>query len=512
VQNNRLGIRQRWQLTDKAVARIRDAFRLSERAVKLDTLADVDKRFGSPAVGGQRDALYERLRPLMATDRSTGFDTHDLRAVAGAFLFEHTLGTTALDRAAPLITILACLQANSSVPAPGDPVWQEVVTIGRALVVLGAFLKHDPRHETVAAAIGRLRVAGYKVSVKYGRPWMSASQLAKATSKISELWDPIGLTTVFIQLADQMSRDCVYDFAQLDVLLPHFVHATGQVNASYASPLAAQSANLMFKPMIEGRDGTFVVPLASLAGPAFYEAAVTAMRPVLSKPEVKYLAGDGTERVILAMFHLAGLSPTFVGAKYNVNKPDAGECDLVFESGTHVVFLECKAKALTRAAMAGAPGAALEVYVAGVLNAQSQCLRHERLLRTNGRIVFEDGRRLDIQDREIVRLSVTLLDHGTMHDDKFFWTLADTLRRSRKAKLKAVMSKIDDELAKLAAIGRPASKSLLDAAFLSVGQLSTVLVGVTDLTDFAKRINSRVTTNSGNPLLEYHYNRSRTVP
>jgi hypothetical protein len=129
VQNNRLGIRQRWQLTDKAVARIRDAFRASERAVKLDT----DKRFGSPAVGGQRDALYERLRPLMATDRSTGFDTHDLRAVAGAFLFEHALGTAPLDRGATLMVILACLQANSSAPAPEDPVWQEVVTIGRAL-------------------------------------------------------------------------------------------------------------------------------------------------------------------------------------------------------------------------------------------------------------------------------------------------------------------------------------------------------------------------------------------
>jgi hypothetical protein len=161
--------------------------------------------------------------------------------------------------------------------------------------------------------------------------------------------------------------------------------------------------------------------------------------------------------------------------------------------------------------MAGAPAAALGVYVGGVLNAQSQCLQHERLLRTNGRIDFEDGRHLEFLDREIVRLSVTLLDHGTLHDDKFFWALAATLRRSRKSKLKVVMSKIDDELAKLVAIGRPASKALLDAAFLSVGQLSTILVGTTDLAEFTKRINSRATTNSGNPLLEYHYHRGRTV-
>jgi hypothetical protein len=225
MQNNRLGIRQRWELTDKAVARIRDAFRASERAVRLDTHEDVEMRFGSPEVGGLREALYERLRPLMRTDRSTGFDTHDLRAVAGAFLFEHALGIEPLDRAAPLVAILASLQASSSVPAPGEPVWQEVVTIGRALVVVGAFLRHDPRHVAVAAAIGRLHTAGFKVSVRYGRPWMSPSQLAKATSKISELWAPVGLQSVFDNLAAQMRRACVYDFDQY--LLGRRYKATG---------------------------------------------------------------------------------------------------------------------------------------------------------------------------------------------------------------------------------------------------------------------------------------------
>jgi hypothetical protein len=591
VQNKRLGIRQRWQLTDKAVARIRDAFRASERAVTLDTHQDVEQRFGAPEVGGLREALYDRLRPLLRTRKSSGFDTHDLRAVAGAFLFERALGVEPLDRAAPLMTVLACLQANSSVPVPGDPVWQEVVTIGRALIVVGAFWRHDPRHEEVAGAIGRLRAAGYKISLRYGRPWMSPSNLAKATSKISELLAPIGLKTVFENLATQMRRDGIYDFNQyllgrryqatgrpasfpygflvqlaaklpddpvfatdpaanwkeavllardlvtaldiepqnqfwtislapkrldallrevglydhlfglrqwslwfapfmlkhffgaefdarltevrgwtievklceavvlktktdparltradlrstglsdsrLDVLLPHFVHTPGRVNAGYGSPLSAESSDLMFRPLIEGSDGSFVVPLASIAGPAFYEAAITAVRPALPKSKVTHLAGDGTERVILAIFELAGLSPTLVGAKYNVGKPDEGECDLVFESDTHIVLLECKAKALTRAAMAGAPEAALEVYVGGVLNAQSQCLQHERLLRTKGRIDFEGGRRLDCRDREIVRLSVTLLDHGTLQDDKFFWALATTLRRSRKSRLK----------------------------------------------------------------------------
>jgi hypothetical protein len=669
VQNRRLGIRQRWQLTDKAVAQMRDAFGASERAVNLDTYEDVENWCGAPEIGGLEEALYARVRPLLRMERSSGFDTHDLRAVAGAFLFEHALGHERLDRAAPLMTVLACLPANSSVPVPGNAVWQEVATIGRALVIVGAFLKYDPRHEAVAEAIRQLRAAGYKISLRYGRPWMSPSNLAKATLEISELLAPLGFINVFENTAAQMRAEGIYHFdqyligrryqatgrppsfpygfvvqlsarlpdrpvsapdpadnwtkavalarnlaavldiepqnqfwtinlapkrldallrevglydhvfglrqwsihfapfmlehffgtgcderlmevhgwtmsevvklckavvlkartaparlsridlrstglsdAQLDLVLPHFVHAQGRVNSGYGSPLNAESSDLMFRPLIEGKGGTFLVPLASLAAPAFYEAAMIAARAVLSKSEIAHLAGDGTERVLLAIFKVAGLTPTFVSAKYNVGKPDEGECDLVLESDTHIVFVECKAKALTRSAMAGVPEAALEVYVGGVLNAQSQCLQHERLLRENGRIDFEDGSHLDFRDREIVRLSVTLLDHGTMQDAKFFWAMAATLRRSRKSRLKNVMAKIESELAKLEELGRSDEMSVLDAAFLSIGQLSTILIGAGDLAEFAKRINPRSTTNSGNPLLEYHYQlRSRSV-
>jgi hypothetical protein len=90
--------------------------------------------------------------------------------------------------------------------------------------------------------------------------------------------------------------------------------------------------------------------------------------------------------------------------------------------------------------------------------------------------------------------------------------MAATLRRSRKSRLKNVMAKIESELVKLEELGRSDEMSVLDAAFLSVGQLSTILIGAGDLAEFAKRINPRSTTNSGNPLLEYHYQlRSRSV-
>lgn len=665
-QRKRLGIRQRWQITDKDVDAIRDAFSRSERSATLRTRQDVEDRFDVPAIGSLRDALYDRLRGILAMHSHTGFDTHDLRAIAGAFSVEHAIEATDEDRAAPLLLILACTQAGAQLPKPQNTIWQDAVTIGRALFVIDAYFRRDPRHEEVAAAAGRLHRGGYKVSLKYGRPWMAHSELVKVTSAIGKLLSKLGMANVLGNIASQMRADDSYHFdqyltgrryspsgrlpslpygflvnlavtlpdsaveasdpalnwanavalardlvatldvepqnqfwtinlaskrldaqlrevglydhlfglrqwsiyvtplvltnfvgtecdgalqethgwvlqdavklceavivkartdparltrrdlqatgltdAQLDCLLPHFVHASRKVNVGYRSPLCAEAADLMFRPMIEVSGGDFLVPAASLAGPAFYEATMAAVRAAVSKSVVARVTGDGTEKVTGELFRKAGLPPTFTSAKYNVGKRDEGECDLVLESDSHIVFVECKAKAMTRAAMSGTKGAGIEVYVGGVLNAQSQCLQHERLLRSEGHIRFEDGRRLELRDREIVRLSVTLLDHGTLQDASFFWALAQTLCRSRKSALKKVMSKIRAELDLIRAFGRADVVSVLSAAFLSVGQLAIVLADAKSLKQFVDRVNSRTTTNSGNPLLEYRHLRSR---
>jgi hypothetical protein len=121
-QNNRLGIRQRWHLTQTAVSALRDAFRASERSNALRTRSDVVKWFGSPPeTGTLNDALVPRLQSLLRTDRSTGFDTHDLRGVAGAFRLEQALGIENKDRAESLYVILSTLSAGSSLPKPVIP-------------------------------------------------------------------------------------------------------------------------------------------------------------------------------------------------------------------------------------------------------------------------------------------------------------------------------------------------------------------------------------------------------
>ncbi len=210
-----------------------------------------------------------------------------------------------------------------------------------------------------------------------------AASLSEAVLQ-SARTDPARLTR-----ADLMKRGLTD--AQIDKLLPHFVHRVGKVNEGYRSPLLTDKAELMFLPLVEGGSGSFIVPMASLTGPAFDEATMKAARAALPDHIIADITGSGTERVADALLRRAGLLPSLVSEKYNTGKPDEGEFDLVLEDANHIIFIECKAKALTRLAMAGVPGYALLDYAEGVLAAQSQALRHERLLRTNGFIQFDSG-------------------------------------------------------------------------------------------------------------------------
>jgi hypothetical protein len=302
----------------------------------------------------------------------------------------------------------------------------------------------------------------------------------------------------------------------LDRILPHFVHDQSVVNAQYLSPFSAAKADLMFKPLIQLDPKHLLLPARSLMGPAFYEATMGALRKFISAPAVDKLQGAGTERVVVGLFRRAKFNPTVVGKKY-VDASGDGECDLVFESDADILLVECKAKALTRGAMAGVHGDALLDFAGGMFAAQTQALRHERILRSVGHIEFMDGSRLEMRGRRITRLSVTLLDHGALQDKM---TLANMfgamLGASFKAtpgytksgqvdKLNRTLNDLRSEVVKLEAAGQPVNAQRFNAASLNVGQLEVILDGAADLEQFLKRVAQPTTMMTLNPLLEYHH-------
>ena len=54
--------------------------------------SEVEQHFGKPGVGLLSKTLHDRLRAILGSDEVSGFDTHDLRAAAGAFALERAIG------------------------------------------------------------------------------------------------------------------------------------------------------------------------------------------------------------------------------------------------------------------------------------------------------------------------------------------------------------------------------------------------------------------------------------
>lgn len=300
-------------------------------------------------------------------------------------------------------------------------------------------------------------------------------------------------------------------------ILDHLTYPPGTVNADYATPLAAADtgSSMMFKPFVGIDAGHVLVPAMSLAGPAFYEACMAAFQRSFGDDRANTLRGDGCERVVLDLFREAGMPVTITGAKYRLVKGKEGECDLVLEGGDLIVLVEAKAKSLTRATMAGVPAAALFDFARNLLASQLQALQHERVLRERGAIVFKDGRRLDLNGRRIVRLSVSLTEQASLQDRLVLWSLYKPLlaakvevppgheREEDVRKLNRALENLRAEAQQLSDLGVTIGQQTFGGS-LSVAQLAVHLEGADTLEAFVARLDTRSTTMSLNPLFELH--------
>jgi len=176
--------------------------------------------------------------------------------------------------------------------------------------------------------------------------------------------------------------------------------------------------------------------------------------------------------------------------------------------------MRCKAKALTSATMGGEPLEAVLDFARGLLASQVQALRHERLLRTLGNIEFTNGAVLEWQNREIIRLTVTLLSHSSLQNSDLFWTIfnpllnseltynAGHLQGSKIDTLNKTLSKMRAEIALILSTGVHFSIIKSECASLSVGQLAVFVEDVGDLTHFLGRVRSSLTYRAFDPVFE----------
>lgn len=183
-------------------------------------------------------------------------------------------------------------------------------------------------------------------------------------------------------------------------------------------PLVGPGNNLFFRPLLHLDEKNFVVLDRSVAGPAFIEAVLAALRRHGDNQFQADIVGPGIEHVVRNALAEHGVS-TWTG-DYDVLGIH-GECDLVVEAPEHLVFIESKAKPLTRDARAGSD-VALTLSLAGsVLAAHEQAMGHEVQLRAHGSLGLlnrSDGVRHNLQWRaqRVDRVALALFDYGVFQD------------------------------------------------------------------------------------------------
>lgn len=311
----------------------------------------------------------------------------------------------------------------------------------------------------------------------------------------------------------------------VDCMLPYLTHAECEANKNYRSPFDAAGLNMMLRPAIWSKDKhNLIFPTDSSTGPAIFEAVFDALKEIANEAVISKLRGEGTERLTNYVFKKYGFSPTFEDAKYDLGGSNNGECDLVFEDDENIIFVECKAKALTRGAMTGNQGDALLDFAGSVFASQAQALKHERILRTLGEICFPDGRCLAFRNRRITRLTVTLVDHGMLQNqwvlNSFYQALlsmqvscsSDYSKKKQVDDFNKNLQIVREEMKQLLAAGLDFRVLSLTASSASIAQLDVILNGAQSIGNIAQRLLPRISYSTFNILLEYFYiKKMRTV-
>ncbi len=298
--------------------------------------------------------------------------------------------------------------------------------------------------------------------------------------------------------------------AAVDPLLRDF--AQPDVNREYRSPINAKNASWMLRPLIafEDRD-LFTAISGPIAAPAFFTAATDALRERVDN--ASHVFGIQFEKAISRIFQEHGIHPTVLSKKYKLGKKTY-ECDLVVENEHRILLIETKLKGVQRSTMGGDDAGAVLDLLEGSVFALTQALRHERLLRTQGKITFKDRSVLEARGREIHRIAVLPIDHGGTLDRlvlKFLmdrlltlsFHFADPMLAERQRKAQKVLDDYRSEWKALTDADLvPSNQPILS---LHAGQLWALLARFPDLEQFTQAAFRPLSYGSLNILANVEY-------
>lgn len=281
----------------------------------------------------------------------------------------------------------------------------------------------------------------------------------------------------------------------LQRMLPHFTHKTTVLNAQFHTPVDAAATTFDLKPFIWKPGNRILLLAPPLCSIGFFEALVTATRGFDEKNADNNI-GLAIEPMLAGAFQNHGITPSVVSGKYEVGKK-IYDCDLAVVSTDAVILFEIKKKALTKASMGGHTLDELIDLCRSMIKAQTQLGRQEIELRKAGEIRFKNGSHIELGNRRVERIAVTLFDWGSMQDRLVSDTVLKILSTSNIEatnltteqsnalnESQNLLTMLQAQMIELALVKEASNQPFFDCHFLGIPQLLFLLNGTRSADEF----------------------------
>ncbi|AXW62543.1 hypothetical protein CJO94_12070 [Ralstonia solanacearum] len=302
-----------------------------------------------------------------------------------------------------------------------------------------------------------------------------------------------------------------------DLLREVFTHTTG-ANQTLTFPPNDMAVDAAFRPLLVTNGTVFMQP-APMAARATVNAALQWCRENWSK-------GNFDEKAVGPLFEdfvrekLAQHGVSVLHGNYKAGQSKS-QCDAVVETEASVIVFELKSKMLRRQSRSGDDVAAMADLAQALVRPQAQAMERHAVLREHGAITLTRGTStatIKLGSREVLKLSITRGDLGSLHDRPF---LGPFLRTGCVVEFIAVDPRRQQEFdslhewfQKLKAAAARAEEPIFETAFpfstswsLSVFQLLLLLERTSDNESFAKELQRtrRMITPLRDFYSEYEY-------
>lgn len=187
-------------------------------------------------------------------------------------------------------------------------------------------------------------------------------------------------------------------------------------NPGYLHPNDYEKVTALDYPAFKIPNGDIMLYPASLGAMGWYEVLMTQLRARIDDAKkVDREVGFLMEMFLRRLLSEHGVNT--IAGKYHVGKVE-GESDAIIQGEKEIFLLELKKKNLTRKSREGFLYQILLDLAGAVFNPQVQAFKTEAMLVKNKKLTFEDCENsslLELNDRRICRISVSLNDFGPIH-------------------------------------------------------------------------------------------------